>query len=203
MGSEVLEHRLISAHPVIAYELERGEQHVVDATEVVQDQRLVEAPRPGYLACAGAGESSRLHRLERGLSDPRLRPGEALLDVAIGSIRVGSFLRTRSKHLVKALPDSCPEVKELAATAAVEDPPRERAYADARRANLREQDATSGSLATERSEQLRGLWASVARAQQSAGEDVGPTGARPGEFPEAFTHLALISATGNLDRQLG
>jgi hypothetical protein len=112
-------------------------------------------------------------------------------------------LSTRSTHLVKVLPDSCLEVKELAATAAVEDPPRERAYADAHRANLREQDATSGSLATERREQLRGLWASIARAQQSAGEEIGPTGPRPGEFPLAFTHVALISAAGNLDRQLG
>jgi hypothetical protein len=108
---------------VIAYELERGEQHVADATEVVQDQRLVEASRPGYLACAGARESSRLHPLE--------------------------------------------------------------------------------PLAAKRREQVRELWASVARAQQSAGEEIGPTGPRPGEFPQAFTHLALVCAAGNLDRQLG
>jgi hypothetical protein len=112
-------------------------------------------------------------------------------------------LSTRSEHLVKVLPDSCLEVKELAATAAVEDPPRERACVDARRANLREQDAACSSPATERREQFRGLWASVARAQQSADEEIGPTGRRPGDFPQAFTHFALISAAGNLDRPLG
>jgi hypothetical protein len=47
------------------------------------------------------------------------------------------------------------------------------------------------------------MWASVARAQQSVGEEIGPTGARPGDFPQAFKHLALSSAAGNLDRQLG
>jgi hypothetical protein len=155
---------------VIAYERERGGQRVADATEVVQERRLVEAPRPGYPACAGAGESSRLQRPERGRSDPRLRPAE---------------------------------VKELAAAAAVEDPPCERAYADARLANLRQQDAASGSLAKERRGQLRGLWAGAARAQQTAGEGIGPTGPRSGDFPQAFTRLAPSSAAGNLDRQFG
>jgi hypothetical protein len=28
-------------------------------------------------------------------------------------------------------------------------------------------------------------------------------GARPADLPQAFTHLALISAAGNLDHQLG
>ena len=177
----------------------------MNAAEVVQEQGLVEAPRPGCLACAGAGESSRLQRLERGLSDPRLRSGEVLLDVTTGAnvFHVGSILSTRSKHLPKVLPDNCLEVKELAATAAVEDSLRERACADARPASLRERDATCGSPATERKDHLHGLWASVARAQQSAGKEIGPTSARPGDFPQAFTHLALSSAAGNLDRQLG
>jgi hypothetical protein len=177
----------------------------VHAAEVVQEQRLVEAPRFGYLACAGAGESSRLQRVARRLSDPRLRPGDDVLDVAIGAsgFYVGSIFITRAEHLLKVLPDSCLEVMELAATAAVEDSLRERACAVARPANLRQQDATCGSLAAERSEQLGGFWASVARARQSAGEEIGSTGARPGDFPQAFTHRALSSAAGNLDRQLG
>jgi hypothetical protein len=50
---------------------------------------------------------------------------------------------------------------------------------------------------------LNRLWTSVARAQQSAGEEIGRTSARPGDFPQAFTHLALSSAAVNLDRQLG
>jgi hypothetical protein len=43
----------------------------------------------------------------------------------------------------------------------------------------------------------------VDRAQQRGAEKIGPTGARPGDVPQAFRDLGLIGAVVNLDRQLG
>ena len=92
-------------------------------------------------------------------------------------------------------------MKKFAASAALEDSLRVRACA--RPANSRERDGVSGSLATELREQHRGLQSKVAGAQPSGAEEIGRTGTQLGDYPQAFTHLGLMSGAVNLDHQLG
>jgi hypothetical protein len=60
---------LIAPEPLLARAVERGEEQPVEAAEVVEDQRLVEAARAGDRARGGAGEPVVSERLERGLDD--------------------------------------------------------------------------------------------------------------------------------------
>ena len=68
-------------HPPAADKLEGGQQQLLDASEVVEDQRLVEGALRGDLARARTVEALHLERFERGLGDLELRSLEGVVGV--------------------------------------------------------------------------------------------------------------------------
>jgi len=71
---------------------------------------------------------------------------------------------------------------------------------------LRFQISRAGQADAEKLDQARLLFERVLGYANHLGlyaEQTGPQGEALGNFPQAFTHLALISAAFNLDRMLG
>ncbi len=64
----------------------------------------------------------------------------------------------------------------------------------------------AGRFDRQRLEQARLLFEQMLTYANHLGlyaEEIGPSGESLGNFPQAFTHLSLISAAFNLDRALG
>ncbi len=67
-----LERRPVVLHAALADQIEHREQQISHAAEVVEDQRLVEAPLAGDCACTGAGKAFRLQCLQGGFDNLQL-----------------------------------------------------------------------------------------------------------------------------------